>query len=182
LGSGGSIVRTMLAGTKPSSTPQVHSPDRSVWMLRMVFGESLICPRGAAAVRLAKVVVAQPGPCGEVDQLVARDRRGNRLGVWRRSCDNCGGCWGSCRWRLRSIAYQPVARLTECCSFSSVRSPLWAAIPTVKVLCITSGLNTDNRRLRFFDPESDQKPRNRVVCGGEDFLTRDLTGSHFDYL
>jgi hypothetical protein len=56
-----------------------------------------------------------------------------------------------------------------------VRYPLWAAIP------ITSGLNTDNRRLRFFDPESDPKRRNRVVCGGEDFLTRDLTGSFFDY-
>jgi hypothetical protein len=43
------------------------------------------------------------------------------------------------------------------------------------------GSNTDNRRLRYFDPESDQKLRNRVVCGGEDFSIRDLTGTHFDY-
>jgi hypothetical protein len=42
-------------------------------------------------------------------------------------------------------------------------------------------LNTDKRRLRFFDPESDLKRRNRVVCGSEDFGTRDLTGTYFDY-
>jgi len=56
-----------------------------------------------------------------------------------------------------------------------MRSPLWTAIP------ITSELNTDNRRLRFFDPESDSKRRNRVVCGGEDFVTGDLTDSQIAY-